>query len=227
MKKINIAIDGPSGAGKSSVSEALAKKLNYIFINTGSFYRAVALYSLRNNIDPTDENEVIANLQTLNPHSITINNQEQIFLDGENITNTIRADQISKYASQIAAYKLVREFVVNRIQHITKNDKGYIMDGRDTTFRIMPYAEVKIFLTASASERAKRRIKQNYESGYNTDYQTVYEEVKQRDYQDSHRATDPLHKVEDAIEIDCTEMNFEAVLNKIIEIVESKVNDAK
>ncbi|KUH47649.1 (d)CMP kinase [Mycoplasmopsis meleagridis] len=224
MSRINIAIDGPSGAGKSTVSNELAKRLGYIFINTGSFYRAVAFYLLNLNIDLNNQELVKQHLHDLaNKHSITIDNKEHIYLNGQNITNEIRADQISKASSKIATYPFIREYVVNVIQSITKTSKGYIMDGRDTTFRIMPFAEVKIFLTASSEERTKRRIKQNEELGYITDYNTVLSEIKARDFQDTHRLVDPLHKVEDAIEIDCTNMTFEEVVQSIIRIVNQKV----
>ncbi|WP_029512600.1 (d)CMP kinase [Mycoplasmopsis iners] len=227
MKKINIAIDGPSGAGKSTVSNELARRLGYIFVNTGSFYRAVAYYACNQNVDITNEEAVVKSLETLkNNHSITIDDQEHIYLNGENITSEIRADVISKAASKIATYKPVREYVVDTIQAITKANKGYIMDGRDTTFRIMPYAEIKIFLTASPEERTKRRIKQNEELGYNTDFDTVLAEIKARDYQDTHRSMDPLHKVSDAIEIDCTLMGFEKVVETIINLVKEKANNA-
>lgn len=227
MKKINIAIDGPSGAGKSSVSTEVAKRLGYTFINTGSFYRAVAYNAIELNIEVDNQQAVVESLQTLESNAIEIDDKEQIFLRKKNISIDIRADKISKLASKIAAYKEVREFVVALIQNITKTGKGYIMDGRDTTFRIMPFAETKIFLTASPEERAKRRLKQNEKLGYNTNFEIVLSEVKERDYQDTHRSTDPLHKVADAIEIDCTNMSFDQVVDKVIEIVEKEALNEK
>ncbi|MEA4115291.1 (d)CMP kinase [Mycoplasma sp. 744] len=228
MRKINIAIDGPSGAGKSTVSNELAKRLGYIFVNTGSFYRTVAYFLLQNEVDILNEEKVVEFLDILNlKHQITIDDKENIYLDNKNITAAIRADLISKASSKIATYKKVREFVVNTIQSITKTNKGYIMDGRDTTFRIMPFAEVKIFLTASSEERTKRRIKQNKELGYETNFDIVLKEIKARDYQDTHREVDPLHKVNDAIEIDCTNMSFENVVETIINIVKQKVENGE
>lgn len=225
--KINIAIDGPSGAGKSTVSNEVARKLGYVFINTGSFYRAIALNAIENNVDVKNENEIVKLIEQFDKKDIEIDRNEHIFFQKKDITLKIRADIISKAASTIAVYKKVREFVVSAIQEITKSGKGYIMDGRDTTFRIMPYAEIKIFLTATPEERTRRRIKQNAELGYNTNFDIVLKEVKDRDYQDTHRQTDPLHKVPDAIEIDCTKMNFDQVVDKVIEIVNDKAQNGK
>ncbi|WP_027120739.1 (d)CMP kinase [Mycoplasmopsis lipofaciens] len=222
MKKINIAIDGPAGAGKSTVSKELAKKLKYTFINTGSVYRAIALYAKNQNISWENESEIN---NILIDNIIQIDEKEHVYLQNIDVSHDIRNDEISKGSSKIAQYKNVREYVVKFIQEITKIGKGYIMDGRDTTFKIMPHAEVKIFLTAKAEERARRRILQNKELGFKEDYNTVLEEVRKRDYQDSHREVDPLHKVEDAIEIECTNMTYEEVVNKIIDIVEKRINE--
>ncbi|MBU4690363.1 (d)CMP kinase [Mycoplasma sp. ES3157-GEN-MYC] len=224
MKKINVAIDGPSGAGKSTVSKEVAKRLGYTFISSGSVYRAIAYVVSNKNIDPKNEEAVNAILddQIL---KISLDEHERIYSDGVDISSLIRADKISKISSDIAVYKHVREYVVKYIQQITKAKKGYIMDGRDTTYRIMPYAEVKIFLTATAHERANRRILQNKELGYNTNFHQVLKEVEARDEQDSNRKNDPLKIVEDAHVINCTEMNFEAVVVEIIRLIKAVVNE--
>ncbi|MBU4689513.1 (d)CMP kinase [Mycoplasma zalophidermidis] len=224
MKKINVAIDGPSGAGKSTVSKEVAKRLGYTFISSGSVYRAIAYVVSNKNIDPKDEKAVNAILddQIL---KISLDEHERIYSDGVDISSLIRADKISKISSDIAVYKHVREYVVKYIQQITKAKKGYIMDGRDTTYRIMPYAEVKIFLTATAHERANRRILQNKELGYNTNFHQVLKEVQARDEQDSNRKNDPLKIVDDAYVINCTEMNFEAVVVEIIRLIKAVVNE--
>ncbi|OAB49092.1 (d)CMP kinase [Mycoplasmopsis gallinarum] len=225
MKKINIAIDGPSGAGKSTVAAEIAHRLKYTFINTGSFYRLVAYNALKQNVDVLNEKQVDS---ILIPDIISIHTDGNLILNNEIINpEVLRDDVISKAASTIAKYKLVRQYVVDIIQHITKKGKGYIMDGRDTTFKIMPYAEVKIFLTAKPEERARRRQLDNAKLGYEQNYEQVLKDVLARDFQDMNRANDPLHKVPDATEIDCTNMTFEQVVNQIIEIVNLKVKNEK
>ncbi|BAW18410.1 cytidylate kinase [Mycoplasmopsis bovigenitalium] len=224
MRKINIAIDGPSGAGKSTVSQEVARRLGYTFISSGSVYRAIAFVIHELNIDHKNEQEVNKCLddKILNIH---LAEGQRIFAGSKDITQLIRADHISKISSDIAIYKDVRKYVVDYIQRITKASKGYIMDGRDTTYRIMPYAEIKIFLTATPEERANRRILQNKELGYETNFDDVLKAVIERDYQDTTRKNDPLMKVEDAKLIDCTDMNFEKVVSTIIEMIKEAVNE--
>lgn len=220
ITKINIAIDGPCGAGKSTVSQEVARRLGYTFINSGSVYRALALNAKLLGVDWNNEEEIN---KTLEKDIITLDERENIFLRGRNVSVEIREDSISYGSSTIATYKKVRQYVVDLIQNITKKGKGYIMDGRDTTFKIMPYAELKIFLTATPEERAMRRLNQNIALGFNMDYNKVLEEVKLRDYQDMNREVDPLHKVKEAKEIDCTNMGFEAVVVEIIELVKKTI----
>ncbi|MEA4276394.1 (d)CMP kinase [Mycoplasma sp. 21DD0573] len=224
MRKVNIAIDGPNGVGKSTVSKNLAQRLDYTFINSGSVYRAITLNALEHNILTTDTAGVIKSLETINiellPNDITL-------LDGNDISLKIRADYISKVTPTVAKIPEVRAFVVKFIQHMTLRHKGYIIDGRDTTFRILPHAEVKIFLWATPEIRAQRRYEQNKILGYNTNYQEVLKEVELRDQQDIHREVDPLHKTEDAIYIDCTELTTQEVENKIIDIVNQKLKAKK
>lgn len=220
ITKINIAIDGPCGAGKSTVSQEVARRLGYTFINSGSVYRALALNAKLLGVDWNNEEEIN---KTLEKDIITLDERENIFLREKNVSVEIREDSISYGSSTIATYKKVRQYVVNLIQNITKKGKGYIMDGRDTTFKIMPYAELKIFLTATPEERAMRRLNQNIALGFNMDYNKVLEEVKLRDYQDMNREVEPLHKVKEAKEIDCTNMGFEAVVVEIIELVKKTI----
>lgn len=219
-KKVNVAIDGPSGAGKSTVSIEIAKRLNYFYINTGSFYRAIAYYFLRNQISLQDiENKLDTFLSKIN---ITFDKNENIFVNGENYINFLRTDEVSLFSSNIAKFQKIRDFVVKNIQKTTNVKKGFIMDGRDTTFKIMPNAEVKIFLSASPTERARRRVEQNKQLGYKTNFAEVLKEIKERDNNDINRKIDPLHKTDDAIEIDCTLIPFEQVVEKIISIIQEK-----
>ncbi|SJZ54675.1 (d)CMP kinase [Mycoplasmopsis verecunda] len=218
--KVNIAIDGPSGAGKSTISKELAKRLGYTFINSGSVYRAIAYNANKKGIESHDTVNIIDSLEKgmikLMPNDITL-------LRGVDISHDIRADYISKITPTVAKIPEVREFAVDFIQHMTRKHKGYIIDGRDTTFKIMPHAEVKIFLWASEEERARRRLEQNQALGYNTNFEEVLYEVKLRDAQDMNRAIDPLHKTADAILVDCTEMTPEEVINHILDIVANKI----
>ncbi|MCS4536684.1 MULTISPECIES: (d)CMP kinase [unclassified Mycoplasma] len=224
MKKINVAIDGPSGAGKSTVSQEVAKRINYAFLSSGSVYRAIAYVINQLNIDHKNEELVNQNLKD-EILKITLDENQKIFADGKDITLLIRSDEISQISSNIAVYKKVREYVVEYIQKITRANKGYIMDGRDTTYRIMPHAEVKIFLTATANERARRRILQNQQLGYNTNFNEVLAEVEARDKQDSSRKNDPLKIVPDAKVIDCTSMSFETVVENIVSLIKEKENE--
>ncbi|BBU47963.1 (d)CMP kinase [Mycoplasmopsis felis] len=221
MKKVNIAIDGPSGVGKSTVSKEIAKRLGYNFINSGSVYRAIAKNVVDNKVDSRDDKGVIA---TLKEGMIKLLDGDKIELNGIEISKDIRADYISQITPNVAKIPEVRQFVVNYLQQMTKRKKGYIIDGRDTTFRIMPHAEVKIFLWAQAEERAKRRVKQNAELGFNTEYKEILYEVQKRDEQDMNRDFDPLHKTEDAVYIDCTELTIEEVVQKIIGLVNERIN---
>ncbi|WP_027334965.1 (d)CMP kinase [Mycoplasmopsis felifaucium] len=223
-KKINIAIDGPCGAGKSTVSKEIAKRLHYTFINSGSVYRAIALNAYQKGINFDDTVKIVGSLKDI---KITIDENEHIYLDGVDVSHVIRDDIISKGASTIAQYHSVREYVVNFIQAVTKANKGFIMDGRDTTFKLMPNAELKIFLNATPEERARRRMIQNKEQGFETDFNIVLREVIARDYQDTHRETDPLHKVSDAIEIDCTLMDFDEVVEEIIRLAKERIANEK
>ncbi|QSF13428.1 (d)CMP kinase [Mycoplasma sp. Mirounga ES2805-ORL] len=220
--KINIAIDGPSGAGKSSVSQKIAKKLGYISINTGSIYRVIAMNAINNKANLNNEKEVIDLLKNV---VIEPEKNDVIYFDGVNVSTLIRTKEISQGASAVAKHKLVREYVVNICQNLAKNKKGYVMDGRDTTFKILPFAEVKIFLTASPEARAKRRQQQNEELGEKDTYDKVLKDIKDRDFQDMNRKVDPLHKTEDAIEIDCTNLTIDDVVNKIIALAKKVINE--
>ncbi|WP_027334348.1 (d)CMP kinase [Mycoplasma elephantis] len=218
MNKINIAIDGPSGVGKSTISSYISKELGYKFINSGNVYRGIAYYLYINNIDYKNKINVINSLKNID---IEIK-KESIFLNNKNITNEIRKEEISKIASVSSSYAEVRSFVVELIQNIIKDKKGFIMDGRDTTFRLMPNADLKIFLWADANERAKRRLLQDKEMGFNSKYDDVLMNINNRDYQDMNREVDPLHQTRDSIKIDCTNLNKQEVISLITKLVKEK-----
>ena len=209
--KLNIAIDGPSGSGKSSAAKEVAKNYKMKYINTGLVYRAIALNAINNNIDLTDTEAVIASLES---SMMELHPDEQIFLKGKDVTNEVRRDDVSQAASKVAAISEVRIFAL-QIMQATAKYKGVIMDGRDTTFRVLPNAELKFYIDTKAEVRATRRVEQNKTLGLDTDYDSVLKEIKERDHRDENREIDPLHIVEDAIVIDSSEMTLKDVVNKI------------
>lgn len=219
-KRINIAIDGPSGAGKSTISELLAQKLEYAHLDTGAMYRAIALYCKNNNISADDEAGIVAAIQEV---ELLMKNDGSVVLNGEDVSSLIRQNDISMLASAVSRHRLVRSAMVFKQQEITKG-KGYIVDGRDIGTVVLPNAEVKFFLTATAADRALRRIKQYQEKGIEADYQQILKDIEERDYQDSHRANSPLRKADDAYEIDSSNMTLEEVVAACLQIILEKIN---
>lgn len=212
---INIAIDGPSGAGKSSIAKLLAKRLNYIHLDTGSMYRCVA-YKANNINIPFDDEEALVNM--LNETSIQLLADNRIVLDGIDVSKEIRQDEVSVNASKVSCHPKVRALLVAMQQNMAK-DGGVIMDGRDIGTVVLKDAKVKIFLTASSKERAKRRYLQNKELGIESDIEVLQKEIDERDYQDTHRLASPLKKADDAIEIDSSYLSIEDVVDNIYKIV--------
>ncbi len=216
MKKINIAIDGPSAAGKSTIAKLLAKKLNYVHLDTGAMYRSTALKAKRSNIALDDEKGVC---EMLEKTEIILTPEGKVFLDGEDVSTAIRTDDISMAASAVSKLKNVRADLVKRQQQMAEAG-GFIMDGRDIGTVVLKDAELKIFMTASAEARAKRRYDQNIAQGIPTsDIETIAEEIRKRDYDDMHRAESPLRKADDAVEIDTSDMTIEEVVNCVYQLV--------
>ena len=215
--RINIAIDGPSAAGKSTIAKELAKKLNYVHLDTGAMYRCTALKALENGIKLDDEAAVC---RMLADTDIRLTPDGKVFLDGEDVSGKIRTDEVSMAASDVSKLEKVRADLVARQQEMAK-EKGFIMDGRDIGTVVLPDAEVKVFMTASPEARAERRYKQNIEEGIPTsDIETIAEEIRQRDYQDTHREFSPLKKADDAVEIDTSDMSIEEVTEAMYRLVE-------
>ena len=198
---INIAIDGPAGAGKSSTAKLIAKKLGYIYVDTGALYRTVGLYSIRKGIDTKDAEKVIATLPDVKVELKFIDGSQNVFLNGEDVSDAIRTPEASMGASNVSAIPKVREFLFDLQRSIAANN-NCIMDGRDIGTVVLPNADVKIFLTASVEERANRRYKEMLEKGESADYNDILEDIKKRDYQDSHREIAPLRQADDAIFVD-------------------------
>ena len=213
--KINIAIDGPSAAGKSTISELLARRLNYVHLDTGAMYRATALKALQEGISLEDEQGVV---DMLADTEIRMSPDGTVFLDGQDVSAAIRQDEISMAASNVSKHKEVRRVLVERQQKLAA-EKGYIMDGRDIGTVVLKDAEVKIYLTASSYARALRRLKQNRENNIpGGDLETIRKEIEARDYQDMHRENSPLTKAEDAIEVDSSDLTIEETVEKILDL---------
>lgn len=218
--KINIAIDGPSGAGKSTISDNLAQKLGYVHLDTGAMYRSVAYSALKSGLCIDDEEKISKMIE--DNFDLDLKNDGTIICNGEDITNKIRTNEMSLRASDVSKLLKVREALVKAQQKIASK-KGYIVDGRDICEVVLPDAEVKIYLTASAEDRAKRRLLQNIEKGIEGDYQTILDDIIKRDYQDSHREFSPLKKADDAIEIDSSNLSIEEVVNRILALANEKI----
>ena len=207
MKKITIAIDGFSSCGKSTMAKDLAKEIGYIYVDTGAMYRSVTLYALRHNLFNTDgtirERELQEQMKDINI-SFQLNKttgRPDTYLNGENVENDIRTMEVSSHVSPIATLAFVREALVAQQQRMGA-EKGIVMDGRDIGTVVFPKAELKIFVTASAEVRAQRRHDELKAKGMDADYADILKNVEERDYIDSHRATSPLRKADDAIELD-------------------------
>lgn len=220
---INIAIDGPSGAGKSTLAKAIAAKLGYIYVDTGALYRAIGLYTKEQGVDPADADKVIALIPQIKLE-LQYNDAGQIvLLCGQDVSLDIRMPEISMYASAVSKIPAVRDFLLD-LQRTMAKEHNVIMDGRDIGTVILPDADVKIFLTASAEGRARRRHKELLEKGVETTYEEVLSDMKARDEQDSTREVAPAVPAEDAILFDNTEYDREESLEKALEIINAKVN---
>ena len=217
----NIAIDGPAGAGKSTIAKTLAKELGYVYVDTGAMYRAMAYYFLQNGIDKDDEDGITA---AVSGADVTIryeNGAQQVYLNGENITGSLRTEQVGNMASATSIYPAVRTKLVALQQKLAATT-DVIMDGRDIGTCVLPDAQVKIYLTASVKTRAKRRYKELIEKGENADLIKIALDIEERDYRDMHREMSPLRQAEDAILLDSSEMSIEEVVSAIRTIVDGK-----
>ncbi len=219
MKTFRIAIDGPSGAGKSTVAKAVAKKLGFIQVDTGAMYRSVGLYIYRMGIEPTDADKVIPELKNINIDLGFSDEGQRIYLNGEDVSEKIRQNEISAYASKVSAIPAVREFLLG-MQRKVASEHNVVMDGRDIGTVILPDAELKIFQTASVRERAKRRYDELIAKGQIVDMEQIKKEIEERDYNDSHRATAPLRPADDAVIIDNSNITIEENVGMIAALYE-------
>lgn len=214
MLDISIAIDGPAGAGKSTIAKIIGNKLNIMYINTGSMYRAVTLMALKNNIEPYDIESLKALINSMN---ISFNGNN-IIVNGKDLEEDIRMPIINNNVSKYAAVEEVRELLVSMQQNISKK-YNVVMDGRDIGTVVLKDAPYKFFITASAEVRAKRRLKELKEKGININFRDVLKEIKERDYIDSNRKVNPLKQSKDAILIDTSNFTIEEVVDKICTII--------
>ena len=219
---INIAIDGPAGAGKSTIARQLAAGLGYIYVDTGALYRAVGVNAMRKGADTKDVQQVTGTLGSADVSLRFVDGEQRVFLGDEDVSLAIRTPEASMAASNVSAIPAVREFLFD-LQRDIAAKINCIMDGRDIGTVVLPNAQVKIFLTASAEVRAKRRYDELLAKGMQADYKQVLDEMVQRDYQDSHRAIAPLKQADDAVLVDTSDMNLEQVLNTLNKIVKEKM----
>ncbi len=221
---INIAIDGPAGAGKSTIARSLAAKLGFIYVDTGALYRAVGVNAMRAGMDTKNAEQVTSVLGDTKVSLRFVDGEQRVFLGEEDVSLAIRTPEASMAASNVSAIPAVREFLFDLQRNIAK-ENNCLMDGRDIGTVVLPEAQVKIFLTASAEVRAKRRYDELLAKGMKAEYNDVLEEMIQRDYQDSHRAIAPLKQADDAVLVDTSEMNLEQVLEALETIVKEKTGN--
>ncbi len=216
----NIAIDGPAGAGKSSIARAASERLGFLYVDTGALYRTVALGAMKRGLTPEDTDEIIALLPELEVTLKFVDGEQRVFLNGEDVSEEIRLPEVSGAASTVSAIPKVREYLFDLQQDLArKND--VLMDGRDIGTVVLPDAQLKIFLTASPEERARRRYEQLKDKDGIT-YEDVLKDLNQRDYNDSHRAVAPLKQADDAVLLDTTNMSFEEVVEAILTLAKER-----
>lgn len=222
-KTINIAIDGPAGAGKSTIAKAAAKALGFIYVDTGALYRAVAYFMLSHRIDVNKEDKVASYLCDVVPELKYIDGIQHVFLNGEDVSDKIRTPEVSMGASAVSAIPRVRDFLFD-LQKKIAAENNVVMDGRDIGTVVLPNADVKIYLTASAEERARRRHKELTEKGENVSFEEVLADVNKRDYNDTHREIAPLKQAEDAILCDTTNVDLQGAIDMLINIINEKLS---
>ncbi len=218
---MQIAIDGPASAGKSTVAKLVAKKLDYIYCDTGAMYRAVTYAALKQGVALDDDAALKKMLTQFDLKFIPADPEQLVIVNGEDITKQIRFPEITNQVSLVSAQPSVREEMTKRQQEIASAG-AIVMDGRDIGTTVLPQAEVKIFLVASVHERAVRRYKENISKGIETSMQTLEDEIKARDYKDSHREISPLTQASDAILLDTTSLNITQVVEKILKFIHEK-----
>lgn len=223
MKKIQVAIDGPASAGKSTVAKIVAKKLHFIYCDTGAMYRSVTFAALKNHVKLDDDQALKELLKTIEIRFVPAEPEQRVFVNDEEVTQAIRTPEITNNVSLVSAQPSVRAELTKRQQEIAETG-GIVMDGRDIGTTVLPNAEVKIFLVASVHERAVRRFKENQTKGIDTPLDVLEKEIEERDYKDSHREISPLTQAKDAVLVDTTSLTIDQVVDQILEIINQKTN---
>ena len=223
MKKIQVAIDGPASAGKSTVAKIVAKKLHFIYCDTGAMYRSVTFAALKNHVKLDDDQALKELLKTIEIRFVPAEPEQRVFVNDEEVTQAIRTPEITNNVSLVSAQPSVRAELTKRQQEIAEAG-GIVMDGRDIGTTVLPNAEVKIFLVASVHERAVRRFKENQTKGIDTPLDVLEKEIEERDYKDSHREISPLTQAKDAVLVDTTSLTIDQVVDQILEIISQKTN---
>lgn len=221
MKNVIITVDGPSGTGKGTLCYALANKLGFDFLDSGAIYRITALAAVKKKVNLEDE-EALADIgRNLNVQFVPNQGEVSVILDNENVGDQIRTAEAGQNASKIAAFPKVREALLQR-QRDFASKKGLVADGRDMGTIVFPEAQVKLFLDASAEERAKRRVKQLQLKGFNANFEQILDEIKERDYRDRNRAVAPLIPAKEALVLDSTHLSIDEVIKQALDYISSK-----
>ncbi len=219
---INIAIDGPAGAGKSTIAKRIAKELQFIYVDTGAMYRAMAYYIIQQGIDSSDTDKIEDACQNADITIDYVNGEQQVVLNGENVTPYIRTEAVGNMASATSVNGKVRAKLV-ALQQKLASEKCVVMDGRDIGTTVLPNAQLKIYLTASSATRAKRRYDELTAKGVACDLQKIEKDIIERDYRDMNREISPLKQAEDAVYLDSSELNIDEVVNKIMELYKENI----
>ena len=215
---INIAIDGPAGAGKSTIAKRVAKELEYIYVDTGAMYRAMAYYFLQKGILPEDEGKISEECKNAEISIAYQNGEQQVILNKENVNGVIRKEEVGNMASATSVYPVVRTKLVE-LQRQLAAKENVIMDGRDIGTVVLPDANVKIYLTASSKGRAKRRFDELTAKGVSCDMDAIEKDIIERDYRDMHRETSPLKQAEDAVLLDSSDLDIDGVVEEMKKII--------
>ncbi|ERI10100.1 (d)CMP kinase [Aneurinibacillus aneurinilyticus] len=221
---MKIAIDGPAGAGKSTVAQQVAKRLGILYVDTGAMYRAVTLTALVRGCSIEDEHSLREMLDAIDLMLEIKNGVQHVYVDDKDVSEAIRSREVTRHVSTVAAYPLVRERLVDMQRRIASH-KDVVMDGRDIGTSVLPDAEVKIFLTASIEERARRRMEEFEKKGVHADYAELLRDIEERDRKDSKRAIAPLKQAEDAIRLDTTGRSIDEVVDRIVTLYREKIGE--
>ncbi len=226
VERLTIAIDGPSGAGKSTVAKSLARRMGYVYIDTGAMYRSLALRVQESGISPEDELAINPLALSLRIHFVTEGEQTRVFCEGEDVSEAIRTPKISRLASSISKQKSVREALVQMQREMGK-EGGVVLEGRDIGTIVFPDADVKFYLDAQRDERIRRRYDEMVEKGVKVDLKETQEELLQRDHNDIHRTYSPLKKATDAVFIDSTHRSVEEVVEEMVRVIKERIKSHK